>query len=63
LINPWERVRILRAGLVETSEVHAETPTAISFGHNLIRITPMILDFCPDLSQRVYPNRNLPITQ
>jgi hypothetical protein len=23
----------------------------------------MILEFCPDLSQRVYPVRNLPITQ
>jgi hypothetical protein len=23
----------------------------------------MILEFCPDLSQRVYPDRNLPTTQ
>jgi hypothetical protein len=29
----------------------------------MIRITPMILEFCPDLSQRVNPDRNLPITQ
>jgi hypothetical protein len=29
----------------------------------MIRITLMILEFCPDLSQRVYPDRNLPITQ
>jgi hypothetical protein len=29
----------------------------------VIRITPMILEFCPDLSQRVYPDRNLPITR
>jgi hypothetical protein len=29
----------------------------------LIRITPMILEFCPDLSQRVKPDRNLPTTR
>jgi hypothetical protein len=29
----------------------------------VIRITPAILEFCPDLSQRVYPDSNLPITQ
>jgi hypothetical protein len=29
----------------------------------MIRITPMILEFCPDLSQRVKPDRNLPITR
>jgi hypothetical protein len=29
----------------------------------MIRITPVILEFCPDLSQRVYPDRNLPITR
>jgi hypothetical protein len=29
----------------------------------MIRITPIILEFCPDLSQRVYPDRNLPITR
>jgi hypothetical protein len=29
----------------------------------VIRIKPMILEFCPDLSQRVYPDRNLPITR
>jgi hypothetical protein len=29
----------------------------------MIRITPMILNFCPDLSQRVKPDRNLPITR
>jgi hypothetical protein len=29
----------------------------------MIRITPVILGFCPDLSQRVKPDRNLPITQ
>jgi hypothetical protein len=29
----------------------------------MIRITPMILEFCPDLSQRVYRDRNLPITR
>jgi hypothetical protein len=27
----------------------------------MIRIKPVILEFCPDLSQRVYPDRNLPI--
>jgi hypothetical protein len=26
----------------------------------VIRITPVILEFCPDLSQRVYPDINLP---
>jgi hypothetical protein len=30
-------------------------------GEHLIRITPMILEFCPDLSQQVYPDRILPI--
>jgi hypothetical protein len=25
---------------------------------NVIRIKPMILEFCPDLSQRVKPDRN-----
>jgi hypothetical protein len=25
----------------------------------MIWITPLILEFCPDLSQRVYPDRNL----
>jgi hypothetical protein len=34
LINPWERVRILREGLVETGEIHTEAPTAVSFRHN-----------------------------
>jgi hypothetical protein len=29
----------------------------------MIKITPMILEFCPDLSQRVYPERNLSTTQ
>jgi hypothetical protein len=29
----------------------------------MIRITPVILEFCPDLSQQVYLDRNLPITQ
>jgi hypothetical protein len=29
----------------------------------MIRIKPMILEFCPDLSQRVTPDRNLPITR
>jgi hypothetical protein len=29
----------------------------------VIRITPVILEFCPDLSQRVKPDMNLPITQ
>jgi hypothetical protein len=29
----------------------------------MIRITPVILEFCPDLSQRVYPDRNLPTTR
>jgi hypothetical protein len=29
----------------------------------MIRITPLILEFCPDLSQRVYPDRNLRITR
>jgi hypothetical protein len=30
LIYPWEWIRILRTGFVETCEVHAEAPTAIS---------------------------------
>jgi hypothetical protein len=30
---------------------------------DMIRITPMILGFCPNLSQRVKPDSNLPITQ
>jgi hypothetical protein len=34
LIYPWERVRILGEGLVETSKVHAEAPTAVSFRHD-----------------------------
>jgi hypothetical protein len=29
----------------------------------MIRITLVILEFCPDLSQRVNPDRNLSITQ
>jgi hypothetical protein len=29
LIYPWERIRILGIGLVETCEVHAEAPTTI----------------------------------
>jgi hypothetical protein len=29
----------------------------------MIKITLMILEFCPNLSQGVYPNRNLPITR
>jgi hypothetical protein len=29
----------------------------------LIRITPMILEFCPDLSQRVNPDKYLSITR
>jgi hypothetical protein len=29
LIYPWERVRILRTGFVETCKVHTEAPTAI----------------------------------
>jgi hypothetical protein len=29
----------------------------------MIRITPVIPEFCPDLSQRVYPDSNLQITQ
>jgi hypothetical protein len=29
LIYPWERIRILGTGLVETCEVHAEAPTAV----------------------------------
>jgi hypothetical protein len=29
----------------------------------MIRIKPMILEFCPDISQRVKPDRNLPITR
>jgi hypothetical protein len=29
----------------------------------MIRITPVILEFCPDLSQRVYRDKNLPITR
>jgi hypothetical protein len=32
-------------------------------GLDRIRIRPMILEFCPDLSQRVYPDINLPITR
>jgi hypothetical protein len=34
LIYPWERIRILRTGFVETCKVHAEVPTAVSFGDN-----------------------------
>jgi hypothetical protein len=34
LIYPWERIRILGIGLVETCKVHAETPTAISLWDN-----------------------------
>jgi hypothetical protein len=30
LIYPRERIRILGTGLVETCEIHAEAPTAIS---------------------------------
>jgi hypothetical protein len=29
----------------------------------VIRITPVILEFCPDLSQRVNPDKYLPITR
>jgi hypothetical protein len=29
----------------------------------LIRITPVILEICPDLSQRVNPDKYLPITR
>jgi hypothetical protein len=31
--------------------------------YHMIRITLIILEFCPDLSQRVYPDRNLLITR
>jgi hypothetical protein len=34
LIYPWERIRILRTGLVETHKVHAEAPTAVSLWDN-----------------------------
>jgi hypothetical protein len=34
LIYPWERIRILRTGFVETCKVHAEAPTAISLWDN-----------------------------
>jgi hypothetical protein len=34
LIYPWERIRILGTGLVETCKVHAEAPTAISLWDN-----------------------------
>jgi hypothetical protein len=34
LIYPWEWIRILGTGLVETCEVHAEAPTAISLWDN-----------------------------
>jgi hypothetical protein len=30
LIYPWEQIRILGTGFVETCEVHTEAPTAIS---------------------------------
>jgi hypothetical protein len=30
LIYPWEQIRILRTGFVETCKVHVEAPTAIS---------------------------------
>jgi hypothetical protein len=32
-------------------------------GRRMIRITPAILEFCPDLSQRVNQIDNLPITR
>jgi hypothetical protein len=34
LIYPRERIRILRTGLVETCEAHAEAPTAIRLWDN-----------------------------
>jgi hypothetical protein len=34
LIYPWERIRILGTGLVETCEVHAEAPTAVCLWDN-----------------------------
>jgi hypothetical protein len=34
LIYPWERIRILGTGLVETCEVHAEAPTTIRLWDN-----------------------------
>jgi hypothetical protein len=34
LIYPWERIRILGTGLVETCEVHVEEPTAIRLWDN-----------------------------
>jgi hypothetical protein len=34
LIYPWEQVRILRIGLVETSKVYIEVSTTISFWHD-----------------------------
>jgi hypothetical protein len=34
LIYPWEQIRILRTGIVETCKVHAEAPTAISLWDN-----------------------------
>jgi hypothetical protein len=30
LIYPWERIRILRTGFVETCKVHTEAPTTVS---------------------------------
>jgi hypothetical protein len=34
LMYPWEWIRILGTGLVETCKVHAEAPTAISLWDN-----------------------------
>jgi hypothetical protein len=34
LIYPWERIRILGTGFIETCEVHAEAPTSVSLLDN-----------------------------
>jgi hypothetical protein len=34
LIYPWEWIRILGTGFIETCEVHVEAPTAISLWDN-----------------------------
>jgi hypothetical protein len=43
--------------------VSSEELERFAMNPHVIRITSMILEFYPDLSQRVYPDRNLPITR
>jgi hypothetical protein len=52
LIDPWQRVRIFGAGLVEVGEVHAEEPAAVALGRydwvgGPRGVSDLMDEFCP----------------